>query len=192
MIGNGFIDSIQASAYYPYLVSHNLIASNDTETLEFNRNSLTLLQQYVAARDWINAASIDSVLFTNLTEIAGVDDSYDIRYSTDPTEKPYFSGLLPYLQDPDTQKALHVSGRNFSEGNTVYDMLSWDEEQSVLSVLQLLLNWPTQSFRVLFYNGECDPLMNFIGTFNVLRCASIICMLSLKQLGSLAWCSRIC
>jgi len=157
-IGNGWVNPyIQTGSYAPYLYNHGLI--NYVE-LEFAKGVYEMFKVILDIKAYFLADEVGNSLLSLLLTESGVNDVYDIRQETDPTDA-YIDALDGYLNSDDAQKLFNVSGHSWEMcAPGPYIALLEDEEQSSMNLFpNILLNVP-----VLLYNGYYDLICNWEGT----------------------------
>jgi len=157
-MGNGWVDPYdQTGSYAPYLYNHGLI--NYIE-LEFAVGVYQVFKGLIDLGQYSAADIIGNSLLNLLMTEAGVNDVYDIRQDSDPTD-PYIDALDDYLNSDDAAKVLNISGHSWEMCSSgPYFALSGDIDRSSEILIPNIL----QNIPVLLYNGYYDLICNWEGT----------------------------
>jgi len=157
-IGNGWVDPYdQTGSYAPYLYDHGLI--NYIE-LEFAVGVYQLFKGLIDLGQYEIADIVGNNLLGLLMTEAGVNDVYDIRQDSDPTD-PYIDALDDYLNSDAAAKVLNISGQSWEMcSDAPYIALEGDIDRSSEVLIPNIL----KSIPVLLYNGYYDLICNWEGT----------------------------
>jgi len=156
-IGNGWVNPYyQVGSYGPYLYAHNLINLIELDT---SIGVYDLFKGLVDLSQYLLASDVGNGLLELLMAEAGVNDVYDIRQDSDPTD-PYADALDTYLNSDTAKKLFNVTEPWTMCATGPYIALINDEMRSSEDLFPDILS----QIKVLLYNGYYDLICNWMGT----------------------------
>ncbi|XP_028968792.1 venom serine carboxypeptidase-like [Galendromus occidentalis] len=161
IIGNGFSDPIHMLEYGDFLEGVGLLNREQADEISQQTKiarKMIRLKMYVEAYALIDqlivgAFTPQGTIIQNLT---GIGHYYNILRSGHPPEMTFF---YHYLHMERVKKAIHAGGRNISDGAAIRRALIPDMMQSVADQFAKLLD---NGYRVLFYSGQLDIIVNYV------------------------------
>jgi len=157
-IGNGWVNPYyQTGSYGPFLYRHALI--NDVE-LEAAALAYETYKGLIDIGSYVPATAVANLLLETLMLEAGVNDPYDIRQPSDPTD-PLSNLLETYLNLDSTRKKLNAGTQTWQGcADGPYIALGSDEERSAEDLVPAILT----QIPIMLYNGNDDLICNMDGT----------------------------
>ncbi|OQR75662.1 venom serine carboxypeptidase-like, partial [Tropilaelaps mercedesae] len=174
IIGNGFSDPLHMLEYGKFLEGVGLVSQEQADEI---RQQTKIARKMIRLNMFVEAyAVIDQLIVgafsrhgTLIQNYTGIGHYYNVLRSGNPPQMALF---YHYLHMGRVKRAIHVGGRNMSDGSAIRRALIPDMMQSVATEFAQLLDTGYRVRRhmlllaptciVLFYSGQLDIIVNYL------------------------------